>query len=76
VKVPVNSIPSRLTVLNPGSANVTVYVPGGSSSMRYWPVPPLTTDRTFSMSAGLEASTVTPGSTAPDPSFTCPAIDA
>src|SRR6266850_5462522 len=44
--------------------------------MRYWPVPPVTTDRTFSISAGLDASTVTPGSTAPDASFTCPAIDA
>jgi hypothetical protein len=31
--------------------------------------------RTFSMSAGLEASTVTPGSTAPDASRTIPAID-
>ena len=28
------------------------------------------------MSAGLEASTVTPGSTAPDVSFTTPVIDA
>src|SRR5205809_4545390 len=32
--------------------------------------------RCFSMSAGLAASTVTPGSTAPDASLTTPAIDA
>src|SRR5678815_1448163 len=32
------------------------------------------TERTFSMSAGLEASTVTPGMTAPDVSRTTPAI--
>src|SRR5581483_5646948 len=44
--------------------------------MRYCPVPPVTTVRTFSMSAALAASTVTPGSTAPDASLTCPAIDA
>ena len=42
--------------------------------MRYWPVPSVTTVRTFSMSAGLDASTVTPGSTAPDPSVTRPAM--
>ena len=34
----------------------------------------VTTVRTFSMSSGLEASTVTPGSTAPVVSFTVPAI--
>jgi hypothetical protein len=38
--------------------------------MRYWPLPSVTTDRTFSISAGLDASTVTPGSTAPDASLT------
>jgi hypothetical protein len=32
--------------------------------------------RTFSMSAGLDASTVTPGSTAPDASLTTPLITA
>src|SRR5687768_6042893 len=69
-------MPSRLTVLNPGSVKVTLYPPGGSSSMRYWPDPSVTTDLTFSISAGLDASTVTPGSTAPDASLTCPAIDA
>ena len=34
----------------------------------------MTADRTFSISAGLDASTVTPGSTAPDVSLTVPAI--
>src|SRR5215510_9173236 len=42
--------------------------------MRYWPFPSVTTERTFSISAGLAASTVTPGSTAPDVSLTTPAI--
>src|SRR5688572_16489075 len=42
--------------------------------MRYCPVPSLTTVRVFSMSAGLDASTVTPGSTAADGSRTTPAI--
>src|SRR6185436_9789720 len=40
----------------------------------YWPVSSVTTERTFSISAGLDASTVTPGSTAPDASLTTPAI--
>src|ERR1044071_638903 len=44
--------------------------------MRYWPESFVLTDRTFSMSAGLEASTLTPGSTAPDGSRTMPVIDA
>src|SRR5689334_10069583 len=44
--------------------------------MRNWPPPSVTTDRTFSMRAGLAASTVTPGSTAPDVSRTTPVIDA
>ena len=42
--------------------------------MRYCPVPSLTAARTFSIRAGLDASTVTPGSTAPDVSFTVPAM--
>src|ERR1041385_3834889 len=42
--------------------------------MAYWPVPSVTVARTFSMSAGLDASTVTPGSTAPDASLTTPLI--
>ena len=39
------------------------------------PCSSVTTERTFSISAGLAASTVTPGSTAPDVSRTTPAID-
>src|SRR5688572_21586180 len=42
----------------------------------YWPAPSVTTDRTFSINAGLAASTVTPGRTAPDVSLTTPAMDA
>ena len=44
--------------------------------MRYWPDPSVTAERTFSISAGLEASTVTPGNTAPEVSRTTPAIEA
>src|SRR5262249_45677118 len=40
----------------------------------YWPSESVTTERTRSMSAGLDASTVTPGITAPDVSFTTPAM--
>src|ERR1700719_1367288 len=40
----------------------------------YCPSASVTTDRTFSISAALEASTVTPGMTAPDVSLTTPAI--
>ncbi len=42
----------------------------------YWPVPSVVTDRTFSIRTALEASTVTPGRTAPDESLTVPAIEA
>src|SRR5713101_7014692 len=42
--------------------------------MLYRPSLSVTTLRTFSINAGLAASTVTPGSTAPDVSFTVPAI--
>src|SRR4029434_9101247 len=41
----------------------------------YCPVPSVTTVRVFSISAGLEASTVTPGSSAPEESLTTPAMD-
>src|SRR5688572_22822025 len=44
--------------------------------IRNCPAPSVTTVRTFSMRAGLAASTVTPGSTPPDVSRTTPAIDA
>src|SRR5689334_1675105 len=43
--------------------------------MRYWPAPSVTTVRVFSINAGLDASTVTPGRTAPEPSRTTPAMD-
>src|SRR5688572_1517064 len=41
--------------------------------IRYWPLPSVTTVRAFSMSAGLAASTLTPGRMAPDESLTMPA---
>src|SRR4029078_6383992 len=44
--------------------------------MRNRPRSSVTAVRTFSMSAGLEASTVTPGSTAPDASLATPAMEA
>ncbi|MNC89461.1 hypothetical protein D3C83_54000 [compost metagenome] len=53
---------------------MTVYVPGLRSTIRYWPVLPVTTDRTRSINAGLVASTVTPGSTAPDVSRAIPVM--
>ena len=40
--------------------------------MRYWPFSSVIADFTFSISTGLAASTVTPGITAPDVSFTVP----
>ena len=76
VKVPSRAMPSRLTVLNPGNVNVTVYCPARRSTMRYWPLPSVVAVRAFSMSAGLDASTVTPGNTAPEVSRTVPVIDA
>ena len=44
--------------------------------MRYCPAASVTTVRVFSISAGLEASTLTPGKTAPEPSLTAPVIEA
>src|SRR5437762_8326650 len=44
--------------------------------MLYRPSPSVTTERTFSIRAGLAASTVTPGITAPDASRTTPEIPA
>src|SRR5437899_12856331 len=44
--------------------------------MRYRPRSSVTTKRTFSIRAGLAASTVTPGITAPDVSLTTPAMAA
>ena len=74
VNVAGSSIPSRLTVEKPGSVKVTVYVPGRRSTILYWPCASVVTVRTRSISAGLLASTVTPGITAPVVSFTTPAI--
>ena len=76
VCVPDSSTASRLTVANPGSVKVNAYVPDFRSMMRYWPVPSVTAARVFSISAELAASTVTPGSTAPDASRTVPVTDA
>src|ERR1700704_3411275 len=44
--------------------------------MRYCPVASVTTERTFSIRAGLAASTLTPGRTAPELSLTTPVIAA
>src|SRR4051812_25866613 len=72
----VSSTPSRFVVLKPTSVNETEYVPGRRFSIRYWPALSVTAERVFSIRAGLAASTVTPGSTAPDVSLTTPASDA
>jgi hypothetical protein len=42
--------------------------------MRYTPSPSLTTAFDFSIKASLDASTVTPGRTAPEASFTVPVM--
>src|ERR1044071_5776392 len=44
--------------------------------MRNWPLPSVVAVRTFSINTGLAASTVTPGSTAPEVSFTTPVMEA
>src|SRR5688572_7921613 len=71
---PRSSMPSRLTVVNPGSVNVTVYGPGRRSTMRYRPWLSVTAVLEPAISAGLLASTVTPGSTAPEVSLTTPVM--
>src|SRR5688500_5776859 len=76
VKLPDSSTPSRCTTAKPGNVNVTVYSPGRRFSIAYCPVPSVTAVRTFSISAALAASTVTPGSTEPDASLTTPLIAA
>jgi len=76
VKPAVNSMASRLTVLKPVKLNVNAYDPGRRPTMSYRPSASVTTVRTFSMSTGLAASTVTPGRTAPDVSLTTPAMAA
>ena len=74
VKSDVSSTPSRMTMEKPGSSNFTEYVPGRSARIEYVPVPLVTVERVFSISAGLDTSTVTPGSTPPDASLTVPVI--
>src|SRR5215831_18043694 len=44
--------------------------------MEYWPDSLVRTERVFSMSTGLDASTMTPGMTAPEESLTVPTIEA
>jgi hypothetical protein len=70
----VSATPSRRTLPNPASEYVISYVPGRKSTMLYRPWASVTTVRVRSISAGLVASTVTPGSTPPDVSRTTPAI--
>src|SRR6187402_2643558 len=74
VKSDVSSTPSRTTVEKPGSSNLTVYVPGLSATIEYVPEPLVTVERVFSISTGLDTSTVTPGNTPPDASLTVPEI--
>jgi hypothetical protein len=56
--------------IEPLGVSVTV-PPGRRSMILYWPVPSVLTERTFSIRAGLAASTMTPGSTAPDDPSRC-----
>ena len=56
----------------PVRAKLSRYTPGRRSTMLYRPFSSVTIVRTFSMSAGLVASTVTPGSTPPLASRTVP----
>src|SRR5438874_8656158 len=71
--VPDTMTSSRFNVANPVSVNVTVYVPGCRLSIRYCPAASASAVRIFSISTGLDASMVTPGSTAPVGSLTVPA---
>ena len=63
---------SRLTWLKPVRVKVSEYTPGSRFTIRYTPAPSVTAERTFSINAGLAASTVTPGSTALEASRTVP----
>src|SRR4051812_6013508 len=74
VKFDGSSSPSRLKVLNPWSEKVITYTPGRRSTTWYLPSPSVDTVFVFSISTSLATSTVTPGSTAPDASFTVPPI--
>src|SRR5204863_2392400 len=49
-------------------------MPGRTSTILYWPLSSVVALRTFSMSAGLDASTTTPGMIAPVVSLTMPAM--
>ena len=60
----------RANGVEPGQRERDGVGPPRSCSSRYCPEPSVTTVRTFSISAGLDASTVTPGSTAPEASVT------
>src|SRR5207237_2178133 len=64
--------PSRFSERKPVRLKVTVYTPGRRSTTLYTPCASVTADRTPSMSTGLAASTVTPGSTPPEQSRTTP----
>src|SRR5262245_53564352 len=74
VKAVGSSIPRRTTDVNPARLKVTSYTPGRRSMMVYRPSSFVTAVLDFSISAGLEASTVAPGSTAPVVSLTTPAM--
>src|SRR5262245_11007933 len=71
--VPDTRTSSRFKVANPASVNVTVYVPGCRLSIRYCPAASVVAVRIFSISTGLDAAMVTPGSTAPEGPLTVPA---
>ena len=76
VKLPDSSTPSRSHGGETRQGERDGVDTGRRFSMPYCPVPSVTVVRTFSISAGLAASTVTPGSTAPDASRTAPLITA
>src|SRR5713101_1068627 len=71
--VPDRITSSRFKVENPASVNITLYVPGCRLSIRYCPVASVVAVRVLSISTELDASTVTPGSTALEASLTVPA---
>ena len=62
------------TLVLSDSLSTALRSPIGKSMIRYTPWPSVLAVRTFSMSAGLVASTVTPGNTPPDESLTTPAM--
>ena len=57
-------IPSRISVLKPGSLKVTVYVPGGKAGKRQWPRSLVTVSIEGRIRAGELIETVTPGAVA------------